>query len=240
MIKRRLWIVLMCVVVLAFTGCNGKNKVDKKDTEVSGDVSENETVTENESVLENETVTENEKVTEETQKTDNKKDDATTNTETNKNNTTTNKNESTSNKNETTTKPSTGNTDSNKKPSTGATTKPSNGNNNTTTKPSTGSTGNTQNNNGGTTMQPSTQVHEHIWTEVTEDKIHYYDWINTCFKCGANLTKMTEDDRVYHVAIVCRSSYGVKLVEVDYVTENIQKEPVVTGYKCECGATKKK
>ena len=89
-------------------------------------------------------------------------------------------------------------------------------------------------------MQPSTQVHEHIWTEVTEDKIHYYDWINTCFKCGANLTKMTEDDRVYHVAIVCRSSYGVKLVEVDYVTENIQKEPVVTGYKCECGATKNK
>lgn len=140
-------------------------------------------------------------------------------------------NENQSNKKETTTKPSTGNTDSNKKPSTV--------NNNTTTKPSTGSTGNTQNNNGGTTTQPSTPVHEHNWVEVTEDEIHYYDWINTCFKCGANLTKMTEDDRAYHVAIVCRSSYGVKLVEVDYVTENIQKEPVVTGYKCECGAEKK-
>ena len=232
MIKRRLWIVLMCVVVLAFTGCGGKNKVDK---EVSGDVPKNESVTENESVLENETVTENENATEETQKTDNKKND-----------TTTNKNESTSNKNETTTKPSTGNTDSNKKPSTGSTTKPntgSTGNSGSTNSGSTnnsGSNGNTQNNNGGTTMQPSTPVHEHIWTEVTEDKIHYYDWINTCFKCGANLTKMTEDDRVYHVAIVCRSSYGVKLVEVDYVTENIQKEPVVTGYKCECGATKGK
>ena len=235
MIKRKLWIVLMCVVVLAFTGCGGKNKVDK---EVSGDVSENEYVTENESVLENETVTENEKVTEETQTTDKKKDNTTTNTETNKNNTTANKNESTSNKNETTTKPSTGNTDSNKKPSTGATTKPSNGNNNTTTKPSTGSTGNTQNNNNGTTTQPSAPVHEHKWVEVTEEVKHYYDWRTICGKCKADLTDMTSDDRILHVGMVCGGRYSVELVEVDYVTENVQTETVVVGHKCSCGATK--
>lgn len=210
------------ILAFAIAGCDDKNKVDK---EVSGDVSKNETVTEN-------------KVTEETQTTDNKKDDTTTNTETNKNNTTTNKNESTSNKNETTTKPSTGTNN------TGSTTKPSNGNNNTTTKPSTGSTnnsgstGNTQNNNGGTTTQPSTPVHEHKWTEVVEEEIHYYAWRTLCGKCGLDMTDMSADDLGYHTAVVCHSRYSTKYIEVDFATENVVKTPVVTGYKCECGAEK--
>ena len=137
-------------------------------------------------------------------------------------------NESTSNKNETTTKPSTGNTDSNKKPSTGA-----------TTKPSTGSTGNTQNNNSGTTTKPSTPVHEHKWTEIVEDEIHYYAWRTICNVCNADLTDMEEDEWAYHVVVICGGSYATYYKEVDFVTENVVKTPVVTGYKCECGAEKK-
>ena len=235
MIKRKLWIVLMCVVVLAFTGCNGKNKVDK---EVSGDVSENEYVTENESVLENETVTEKE----ETQKTDNKKDNTTTNTETNKNNTTTNKNESTSNKNETTTKPSTGNTDSNKKPSTGSTTKPNTGSTNNS-----GNTGNTQNNSTSTTTQPSTPAHTHSWTEVKETVVvqeawveDVYGWRTICGKCGLDMTEMTDDELTIHCARVCNSCYSAKYIKYDEINHPAVTEEQVTGYKCECGATKKK
>ncbi len=131
------------------------------------------------------------------------------------------------------------------------------GNNNTTTKPSTGSTGNTgstnsgstnnsgntgstTNNNGGTTTQPSTPVHEHNWVEVTEDEIHYYAWRTICGKCGEDLTDMSEDDRLLHVTIICRSRYGTVYKEVDFVTENVVKTPVITGYKCECGAEKNK
>ena len=251
--KKFLAMILALTMVVAIAGCGAKtdknetgakenstkveSSVDKKDdvekdnkdeseVEVSGDVSENEIVTE------------------ETQKTDNKKDDTTTNTETNNNNTTTNKNESTSNKNETTTKPSSGNTDSNKKPNTG--------NNNTTTKPSTGSTGNsastnnsgstgnTQNNNTSTTTQPSTPVHEHKWTEVVENEIHYYAWRTICNVCNADLTDMEEDEWAYHVVVICGGSYATYYKEVDFVTENVVKTPVVTGYKCECGATKGK
>ena len=51
---------------------------------------------------------------------------------------------------------------------------------------------------------------------------------------------MTEDDRLLHVAVICSSGYSTHYIEVDFVTENIVKTPVVTGYKCECGATKKK
>ena len=242
MIKRRLWIVLMCVVVLAFTGCGGKNKVDK---EVSGDVSENEYVTENESVLENETVTESENVTEkeETQKNDNKKDDATTNTETKKNNTTTNKNESTSNKNETTTKPSTGNTDSNKKPSTGSTTKPSTGSTNNSG--SAGITGNTQNNSTSTTTQPSTPAHTHSWTEVKETVVvqeawveDVYAWRTICGRCGLDMTEMEEDKWVWHVTVDCNSCYSAEYIKIDEIQHPAVTEERVTGYKCSCGATK--
>ena len=133
-------------------------------------------------------------------------------------------NENQSNKKETTTKPSTGSTT---KPSTGSTGSTNNS----------GSTGNTQNNNGGTT-QPSTPVHEHKWTEVVEEEIHYYAWRTICGKCKGDLTDMTTDDITYHMAIVCNSGYSVQFVEVDFVTENVVKTPVVTGYKCECGATK--
>ena len=228
MIERKLWIVLMCVVVLAFTGCGGKNKVDK---EVSGDVSENEYVTENESVLENETVTENEKITEETQKTDNKKND-----------TTTNKNESTSNKNETTTKPSTGNTDSNKKPSTGSTTKPNTGSTNNS-----GNTGNTQNNSTSTTTQPSTPAHTHSWTEVRETVVvkgawveDVYAWRTICGKCGLDMTEMTGEELIIHCSFECNSRYSAKYIKIDEIQHPAVTEERVTGYKCSCGATKNK
>ena len=226
--KKRILIILFAMILaFAIAGCNGKNKVDKKDTEVSSDVSENETVLENETVTENENATEKE----ETQKTDNKKDDTTRNTETNKNNTT-NKNESTSNKNETTTKPSTGSNNNTTKPSTEST-----ANSNTGSTGNSGSTGNTQNNNTSTTTQP---VHEHNWVEVTEDEIHYYAWRTICGKCKTDLTDMTSDDRIFHTAGICHSGYSTHYIEVDFVTENVVKTPVVTGYKCECGATKNK
>ena len=99
-----------------------------------------------------------------------------------------------------------------------------------------GSTNNTSSNNTGTTTQP---VHEHNWVEVTEDEIHYYAWRTICGKCGEDLTDMSEDDRLLHVTIICRSRYGTVYKEVDFVTENVVKKPVVTGYKCECGAEKK-
>lgn len=133
--------------------------------------------------------------------------------------------------------------------------KPSTGNSNTTTKPSAGSTnnsgstdnsgsagitGNTQNNNSGTTTKPSTPVHEHKWTEVVEEEIHYYAWRTLCGKCGLDMTDMSADDLGYHTAVVCHSRYSTKYIEVDFATENVVKTPVVTGYKCECGATKKK
>ena len=54
------------------------------------------------------------------------------------------------------------------------------------------------------------------------------------------MTDMTDDEAVYHSAITCRSGYSTHYIEVDFVTENIVKTPVVTGYKCECGATKNK
>ena len=162
--------------------------------------------------------------------------------------TVTDSNTSIGSSNSTTTNPSTennGSTSDNSNTTTGNTTKPSTG---STTKPSTGSTGNsgstnnsgntggTQNNNTSITTQP---VHEHKWVEVTEDEIHYYDWRSICGKCGTDVIDMTTDDRAYHVGIICRGGYSVKLVEVDFVTENIVKTPVVTGYKCECGAEKK-
>ena len=212
----------MCVVVLAFTGCGGKNKIDK---EVSGNVSENESVTENE------------KVTEETQKTDNKKND-----------TTTNKNESTSNKNETTTKPSTGNTDSNKKPSTGSTTKPNTGSTgNTGSTNNSGNTGNTQNNSTSTTTQPSTPVHEHKWTEVKETVVvqeawveDVYGWRTICGKCGLDMTNMNGEDLVAHSALICKSGYSNKYIKIDEIQHPAVTEERVTGYKCSCGATKNK
>ena len=154
-----------------------------------------------------------------------------------------NKNESTSNKNETTTKPSTGNTDSNKKPSTGST-----GNSGSTNG---GSTGNTQNNNGGTATQPSTPVHEHTWVEITKtvdvaEVGHYediYDWRTLCGKCGTDLTDMTADDRLLHVTIECRSGYSTHYIKVGekwVVDTPASTKQEVTGYKCECGATKNK
>ena len=135
------------------------------------------------------------------------------------------------------------NTNNTQKPSTGSTTKPSTGSTgNSGSTNNSGNTGSTTNNNtnSGTTTQPSAPVHEHNWVEVTEDEIHYYAWRTICGKCGEDLTDMSEDDRLLHVTIICRSRYGTVYKEVDFVTENVVKTPVVTGYKCECGATKKK
>ena len=215
MIKRKLWIVLMCVVVLAFTGCNGKNKVDKKDTEVSGDVSENETVTENKNA------------TEETQTTDNKKND-----------TTTNKNESTSNKNETTTKPSTGSNNNTTKPNTGST-------GNTGSTNNSGNTGNTQNNSTSTTTQPSTPAHTHSWTEVRETVVvkgawveDVYAWRTICGRCGLDMTEMTDEELTIHTVAICNSRYSAKYIKIDEIQHPAVTEERVTGYKCSCGATK--
>lgn len=152
-------------------------------------------------------------------------------------------NQAESNENQSSKNESTGNSNT--------TTKPSNGSSNsTTTKPSTGNSGSTNNsgsdnsgssnnsssNNTGTTTQP---VHEHKWTEIVEEEIHYYAWRTLCGKCGTDMTDMTDDEAVYHSAIVCNSRYSTKYNEVNFVTENIVKTPVVTGYRCECGAEKK-
>ncbi|MBQ4543672.1 MAG: hypothetical protein IJA19_05840 [Clostridia bacterium] len=223
--KKRILIILFAMILaFAIAGCDDKNKVDK---EVSGDVSENETVTENKNATEKE----------ETQKTDNKKND-----------TTTNKNESTSNKNETTTKPSTGNTDSNKKPSTGSTTKPNTGSTgNTGSTNNSGNTGNTQNNSTSTTTQPSTPVHEHKWTEVKETVVvqeawveDVYGWRTICGKCGLDMTEMEEDKWIWHVTVDCNSCYSAKYIKYDEINHPAVTEEQVTGYKCECGATKGK
>ena len=131
--------------------------------------------------------------------------------------------------NDTTTEPNTRNT--------GATTKPSTGSTGSTN--NSGSTGSAQNNNTGTTTQPSTPVHEHKWTEVTEEEIHYYAWRTICNVCKMDMTDMTDDELTWHVVAVCGGSYANYFKEVNFVTENIQKETIITGYKCECGAEKK-
>lgn len=147
---------------------------------------------------------------------------------TNENDTTSNQNESTTNK-----------TDSlSNKNNTGSS---NNGSNNSNSGSSNNSGSNNSGNTGSTNTAttPSEPVHEHTWTEVTEDEIHYYDWRTICGKCGLDMTDMTDEELTVHTAAICHSRYSVKYIEVDYVTENVVKTPVLTGYKCECGATKK-
>ncbi|MBQ4543499.1 MAG: hypothetical protein IJA19_04945 [Clostridia bacterium] len=137
---------------------------------------------------------------------------------------------------------------------------PSTGNNNTTTKPSTGSTGNTgstnnsgntgsttnNNTNSGTTTQPSTPAHTHSWTEVKETVVvqeawveDVYGWRTICGKCGLDMTDMNTDDKVVHSSSVCQSRYSAKYIKYDEIHHPAVTEEQVTGYKCECGATKK-
>jgi hypothetical protein len=52
------------------------------------------------------------------------------------------------------------------------------------------------------------------------------------------MTDMSDDDLTYHVAVICGSRYGVKFIEVDFVTENTATRVTIVGYKCSCGATK--
>ncbi|MBQ4543674.1 MAG: hypothetical protein IJA19_05850 [Clostridia bacterium] len=149
-----------------------------------------------------------------------------------------NQNESTGNSNtttgNTTTKPSDGSTNS----GSSNTSNVGNSNNSGSSNNNSGSN-NTGSNSGSTTTQPSTPVHEHNWVEVTEDEIHYYAWRTICGKCGTDMTDMTSTDKVYHSSAICSSRYSTEYIEVDFVTENVVKTPVVTGYKCECGAEKK-
>lgn len=220
--KRNIWIVLMCIFALTLVGCGNKkiadtetNKIKTSEEDVDEPNKEDDTEQENSGTSDDTTEQENESI-------DNASDTG------NNSNTTTGN---------TITKPSTENNNTTTKPSTG-----SDGNSGSANSGSTnnsGSNGNTQNNNGGTTTQPSTPVHEHKWTEVTEYEIHYYAWRTICGKCKTDLTDMTDDELTWHTVAECHSGYSTHYIEVDFVTENVVKTPVVTGYKCECGATKK-
>lgn len=98
----------------------------------------------------------------------------------------------------------------------------------------------TSNTNNGSLPNTQTPVHEHTWTEVVEEEIHYYAWRTICGKCKTDLTDMTDDELAWHTVAECHSGYSTHYIEVDFVTENVVKTPVVTGYKCSCGATKNK
>ena len=213
--RRRGYFIFACILALLLVGCGHKEEV--KETNKTGDIRTEEKAESPDTVEEESENNETKPITDE--KTTNNAEETIQNPSTG---TTTEKNESTT----TTQKPATNNN----------TTSNNTSNNSNNTTPNTND--NTSNNN-STTLKPSTPVHEHKWTEVTEEKNHYYDWRSICGKCGTDVTDMTTDDRAYHVGIICRGGYSVKFVEVDYVTENIKKETIVTGYKCECGATKK-
>lgn len=222
MFKKIKWIVIMCIFVLTLVGCGNKkiadtetNKIETSEEDVDEPNKEDNTEQENNGTSDDTTGQENESTSNASDIGDNS------------NTTTTPGNGSNNN---TTTKPSTGNTNNSGSGNTGNN---NSGSNNTgSTNPNTGSTNNP---NPGTTTQP---VHEHNWTEIVEEEIHYYAWRTICGKCGTDMTDMTDDEAVYHSAIVCNSRYSTKYIEVDFVTENVVKTPVVVGYKCSCGAEK--
>lgn len=213
--KKRGYFIFACILALMLVGCGHKEEVKK--TNKTGDIRTEEKAESSDTVEEEAEKNETELVVEE--KTTNNTEETIQNPSTG---TTTEKNESTT----TTQTPATNNN----------TTSNNTSNNSNNTTPNTND--NTSNNN-STTPKPSTPVHEHKWTEVTEDEIHYYAWRTLCGKCGLDMTDMSADDLGYHTAVVCHSRYSTKYIEVDFVTENVVKTPVVTGYKCECGAEKK-
>lgn len=110
-------------------------------------------------------------------------------------------------------------------------------NNSNTTKPNNGSSNNTVNN---TTPNQNTEtpVHEHSWEAVKEEKTVYFAWRTLCGKCGLDMTDLSDDDLTLHTAVICRSRYSTKYIEVDFVTENTSTRVTIVGYKCSCGATK--
>ena len=209
-------IYLILILVLLLVGCGHKEEV--KETNKTGDIRTEEKAESPDTVEEESEKNETEPVVEE--KTTNNTEETIQNPSTG---TTTEKNESTT----TTQTPATNNN----------TTSNNTSNNSNNTTPNTND--NTSNNN-STTPKPSTPVHEHKWTEVVEEEIHYYDWRTICGKCGEDLTDLGDDGITYHSAVICHNGYTVKFIEVDYITENVQKETIVTGYKCSCGEVKEK
>ena len=139
------------------------------------------------------------------------------------------------------------NTNNTQKPSTGSTTKPNTGSTgNTGSTNNSGNTGNTQNNSTSTTTQPSTPVHEHKWTEVKETVVvqeawveDVYGWRTLCGKCNLDMTEMTDEELIIHCSFECNSCYSAKYIKYDEINHPAVTEEQVTGYKCECGATKK-
>ncbi len=221
MIKKNMWLVLTCILALTLMGCGSKDKVkeinnnvetveEKSDNQVNEEGEDSDTVVENTDNDETKTTTE-EKTTNNTEET----------IQTPSTETTTGKNESTT----TTQKPAANNNTTSNNTSNNA--------NNTTP-----NTNDNTNNNNSTTPKPTQPVHEHTWVEVTEEVKHYYAWRTICNVCGTDLTDMEVPDKTYHVGKICGGSYAAYYKEVDFVTENVQTETIVTGYKCSCGEVK--
>lgn len=129
--------------------------------------------------------------------------------------------------------------------------------NNTNTGSSTGSSVNIDNDStlgsvSGSSSSGSTSnevvEHTHNWVEVTEDQLEWvvdteawtediYEYRTICKGCGADITGFA----VEHSAEF-KHAYMSKKVVVDTVSHpeegHYETKSVVTGYKCECGATK--
>lgn len=112
------------------------------------------------------------------------------------------------------------------------------GNSNTGNKTNNNTTSNPNNGSSNIETKPSEPVHEHSWEEITEEKKVYYAWRTLCGKCGLDMTDLTDDDAAYHSAIICRSRYSTKYIEVDFVTTDYKIIVTNVGYKCSCGQTK--
>ena len=208
---KRGYFVFACILALLLVGCGHKEEVKETNNTTIEEGDSRDEVGDSDTVVENTDNDETKTTTE--KKTTNNAEETIQNPSTG---TTTEENESVT----TTQKPATNNINNSN-------------NNTTTTNPSTGSTGNTD-----STPKPTQPVHEHTWVEVTEEVKHYYDWRTICNVCKTDMTDMEELDRAYHVAVVCKGSYATYYKEVDFVTENVVKTPVVVGYKCSCGAEK--
>ena len=214
--RRRGYFIFACILALLLVGCGHKEEVQETNNTTIEEGDTRDEVGDSDTVVEN---------------TDNDETKTTTEEKT------------TNNTEETIQNPSTGTT-TEKKESTTTTQKPATNNNTTSNNTSNNSNNTTPNtndntsNNNSTTPKPTQPVHEHNWVEVTEDEIHYYAWRTLCGKCNADLTDLSGTDRAYHTTVLCRSGYSTHYIEVDFVTENVVKTPVVVGYKCSCGAEK--
>lgn len=89
-----------------------------------------------------------------------------------------------------------------------------------------------------------TTIIEETWTEDVKA------WRTFCNKCGEDLSDLKADEIAFHSAVLCESGYHADYVVVDTIehpaiTEKVWvvdkeawTEKVITGYKCDCGATK--